>query len=307
MGHDLERSTHPDAQARPAQMSGFVERNWVAPDGLRLSARDYEPAEGPSRLPVICLHGLTRNARDFEDLAPIIAGLGRRVLAFDVRGRGRSAYDPDPMRYAVPFYVGDLIGWAGALGIRRAVFVGTSMGGLITMALAAVAPDLVGGAVLNDVGPEVSPEGLARILTYVGGGVAVDDWSQAAAYAQSTNGAAHPKLGEAEWMRFARRMFVERDGRLALDYDPAIVEPLRVPAAEPAPDVWPLFANLAGSRPLLLVRGALSDVLAPEVRDRMQAAAPHMSVCEVDNVGHAPTLGEQSAVAAVTRFLAEID
>jgi pimeloyl-ACP methyl ester carboxylesterase len=299
------------APARPPAyhqaMTEFVERSWTSSDGLRLAARDYAGAAGDARLPVICLHGLSRNARDFEDVAPAIAALGRRVLAMDVRGRGRSAWDPDPQHYTAPNYVGDLIGWTAALGIGRAVFVGTSMGGLITMALASVAPELVSGVALNDIGPEIAPQGLARIGGYVGGGEAVAGWTQAAAYARAVNGVAFPAYGEADWLRFARRLFSEKDGRLVLDYDPAIAQAFAAPRGQPAPDLWPLFDALAQGRPLLLVRGALSDLMTAEISQRMQARASHMSVCAVDGVGHAPMLSEPQAATALADFLRAVD
>lgn len=299
-------------------MMDFVERSWTAPDGLELSGRDYAGAAGAAKLPVVCLHGLTRNARDFEQVAPAIAATGRRVLALDVRGRGRSAWDPKPGNYALPVYVADMIGWAKALGIGRAVFVGTSMGGLITLLLAAAAPELVAAAVLNDIGPEIAPEGLARIAAYTGETAAAADWSQAAAYAAKINGPAFPAYGASDWDAFARRLFhPAAGGGLELDYDPAIAAPMKAapqPGAgpQPGPDLWPLFDNLAkggpaGERPLLLVRGALSDLLALSTRDQMQARAPHMRQAEIPGVGHAPMLSEPEAAGAIQVFLRDVD
>ncbi len=286
----------------------FVERSWTTPDGFALSGRDYAGAAGPARLPVVCLHGLTRNARDFEDVAPALAATGRRVLAFDVRGRGRSAWDPHSANYALPVYVADMIGWARALGIARAVFVGTSMGGLITLLLAAAAPELVAAAVLNDIGPEIAPEGLARIAAYTGEPVSVGDWREAAAYAARINGAAFPAYGSSDWEVFARRLFRQgQDGRPVLDYDPAIAAPMKTPQPQPGPDLWPLFDHLAKDRQLLLVRGALSDLLATTTRDQMQARAPHMRQAEVPGVGHAPMLSEPEAAGAIQAFLRDVD
>ena len=286
----------------------FAERRWTSADGLSLFARDYAPASGPARLPVICLHGLTRNSRDFETLAPHMAAAGRRVLALDVRGRGQSAWDRNPMQYNPAVYAGDVATLMVQAGLSRALFVGTSMGGLITMTLAALRPDLVAGAALNDVGPEVGAAGLARIAGYVGGTPAVADWAEAAAYARATNGSALPGLSDGDWSRFARRIFRENPaGGLALDYDPAISEVFKVsPTAAPSgppPDLWPLFAGLAANRPLLLIRGAMSDILEAATADRMAATAPHMVRAEIPGVGHAPTLEEPAAVAAIDAFL----
>lgn len=289
----------------------FSDRYWTSADGLRLHARDYAPASGDACLPVICLHGLTRNARDFEDLAPRLAAQGRRVLALDVRGRGGSAWDPVPGHYVSAVYAGDVLALMDAAGISRAVFIGTSMGGLITMVLAALRPAAVAAACLNDIGPELAPEGLARIGSYTGRGPKVADWAGAADYAHFINQAAFPAYGPADWAAFARRLFTDKDGSPVLDYDPAIAQAFKPPEGEPAPptpDLWPLFAGLAVApdkteRPLLLVRAALSDLLAPATADKMKQIAPHMAFVEVPNVGHAPMLDEPLALTAVDFWL----
>jgi pimeloyl-ACP methyl ester carboxylesterase len=289
----------------------FADRVWTAPagGGLTLHARDYAAASGPARAPVVCIHGLTRNARDFEDLAPRLAARGRRVLAVDVRGRGGSGWDPDPARYIVPAYAGDILALLDQLAIARAVFVGTSMGGLITLVLGAARPSAIAAAVLNDIGPEIAPEGLARISAYTGQGAPMADWDEAADYARRINQDAFPHYGPADWMRFARRIFTEKDGRIVLDYDPAIAKALKPPepkpgeAPPPPPDLWPLFAGLA-QHPLLTLRGETSDILSPDIARRMREAAPAMAYTEVEGVGHAPMLDEPQALAAIDAFLA---
>ncbi|MDB5453286.1 MAG: alpha/beta hydrolase fold protein [Caulobacteraceae bacterium] len=284
---------------------GFTDLYWTAADGLVLHARDYAPAHASSKAPVICIHGLTRNARDFEDLAPRIAATGRRVIAVDVRGRGLSARDPNPMNYQPPVYAGDMLALMAAEKIEQAVFVGTSMGGLITMVLAAIKPAAVAASVLNDVGPELSPVGLTRIGGYVGGGGPVVDWSDAARYAAMINGVAFPDYAETDWDRFARRLFDEKDGALALAYDPDISAPFKVAPTGPAPDLWPLLKGLAACGPLLLVRGEISDLIDADIAARMREAAPSMAYAEVPRVGHAPELTEPAAWAAIERLLAE--
>lgn len=289
-------------------MQDGIARRWTSADGLSLFARDYAGGEGPARLPVICIHGLTRNSRDFEIVAPRIASLGRRVLAIDVRGRGGSDRDPEPMRYNPAVYAGDVIALMAQAGLARAIFVGTSMGGLIAMTLAALRPDLIGGTVLNDVGPEVGQAGLARIGGYVGGPFSAADWAEAADYCRRTNGEALPHLSDDQWLSMARRTFrVGADGRLTPDYDPAISQVFRTaPTAAPAtaaPDLWPLFAALSAGRPTLVVRGAKSDILEAATVERMQAMAPHMGRVEVAGVGHAPLLEEPEAEAGIDAFL----
>jgi pimeloyl-ACP methyl ester carboxylesterase len=283
-------------------MTGYAERFWASADGLRLFARDYPGADGEARLPIICLHGLTRNSRDFEDVAPAIAASGRRVLALDMRGRGRSDRDSNPANYHVGTYAADVAGLMDRLGIARASFLGTSMGGLITMTLALTQPARVAAAILNDIGPELHPDGIARIASYVGKPARIATWADAAGYARATNGAAFPHYGDADWMAFARRTLREgANGQPMLDYDPAIASAV-APGA--IPDLWPLFTAFAAGRPIALIRGGISDLITADIADRMQAAAPHLEVTQVPGVGHAPMLTEPEAKAAIDRFLA---
>ncbi|HEX8231954.1 MAG TPA: alpha/beta hydrolase [Caulobacteraceae bacterium] len=285
-------------------MSGWADRWWTSAEGLRLHARDYPASPGESRLPVVCIHGLTRNARDFEDLAPWIAARERRVIAVDIRGRGGSARDPNPANYQPVVYAQDLARLFGALGLAQALFVGTSMGGLITLAVSAMLPRIVAGAVLNDIGPYIEPEGLARLREYVGKPVEVVTWDEAADYARRVNEVAFRKVAPDQWPRMARRLFAEgADGRPVLDYDPAIAEAVSSDTGEP-PDLWPLFEGLARDRPLALIRGEVSDLISANTAARMAAIAPHMIYAEVPAVGHAPMLNEPEALAALERFLA---
>ncbi|WP_297507616.1 alpha/beta hydrolase [uncultured Caulobacter sp.] len=293
----------------------FTDFFWTARDGLPLHARDYAPAVGNGKSPVICIHGLTRNARDFEDLAPRIAATGRRVLAVDVRGRGLSARDPNPMNYHPGTYAADMVSLLAAAGVERAVFVGTSMGGLITMVMTSLKPEAIAAAVLNDVGPELSPVGLARIAGYTGLASRFDTWDAAVAYARAINEAAFPGYGPADWDVFARRLFDQRDGAFILAYDPDIAAPIKAAAEAAAktqaeggqalapPDMYPLFRALAKDRPLLLVRGGISDLIDPAIADRMRAAAPAMAYVEVPGVGHAPMLTEPEAWGAIEKLL----
>jgi pimeloyl-ACP methyl ester carboxylesterase len=290
-------------------VSTFTETSYTSTDGLRLYARDYAPASGPARLPVIGIHGLTRNSSDFEDVAPWIASMGRRVLAIDVRGRGHSAYDPDPSHYNPMVYVDDVIKLTHDLGIERAVFIGTSMGGLITMTLALRRLGLIGAAVLNDVGPTLSTRGLQRIAGYAGRGEVLASWSEAAAYTRGINELAFPGNGEQEWDKWARRAFTETaPGQLAMRYDPNIAVPIRSGKIKPSSLVARYaFRRLARNRPTLLVRGALSDLVETEQMALMRAAAPDLAYVEVPNVGHAPMLTETEAQAGLREFLGRVD
>jgi len=284
-------------------MAACTRIHWRSSDGLNLHARDYPGAV--DRPPVICLHGLTRNARDFEDLAPSIVGAtGRRVIAVDIRGRGGSDRALDPMSYNPAMYAADILALLDDQAIARAAFVGTSMGGLIMMTLALMRPDAIAAAVLNDVGPEIAPEGLARIAGYIGVSAEVADWAGAAAWVKAGNGVVFPDYGDADWDRMARRTFREAGGRPVLDYDTDIAVPIRAadPSA-PAPDLWPAFGALVSGRPALLIRGETSDILSPDIAARMRVAAPHMAYAEVPRVGHAPMLDESEAFNAITTLL----
>lgn len=288
--------------------AAYAERRWTSPDGLSLFARDYAPADGPARLPVIAIHGLTRNSADFEVIAALIAQSGRRVLAVDVRGRGQSDRAPDPMTYTPDVYARDVVALMEQLGIEKAVFLGTSMGGLITMALTAIKPKAIAAAILNDVGPELASEGLARIAAYTGQPVVIETWDDAAAYAKRINETALPHYSDADWAAFARRTFREgTEGAPVLDYDPDISAPIKAAGAKALiPNLWPYFRALARKKPTLLLRGATSDLLSPAIVAKMRKAAPSMAYAEVSAVGHAPMLDEAEARAAIFEFLAGV-
>lgn len=284
-------------------MSNLAERRWTSRDGLSLYARDYAGASGGPRLPVVCLHGLTRNSSDFEDVAPFIAGLGRRVIAPDVRGRGQSDWDPDPRNYVPRTYARDVLELLDLLGIGRAIFLGTSMGGIITLMLAARHRRRIAAAVLNDVGPEVAAEGIARIQAYAGKPVALASWADAVAYARAINEPALPHLTDEDWERFAERTFTRDGDRPVLKYDPAISTQLNAGKAKASSLIaWLLFRRLARRRPILILRGETSDILSRRTAERMQAVAPTVKLAEIPAVGHAPMLDEPAARAALESF-----
>jgi pimeloyl-ACP methyl ester carboxylesterase len=289
-------------------MPTYTEISFTSGDGLRLYARDYAAGSGPARLPVVCIHGLTRNSGDFDELAPLIASEGRRVLVLDVRGRGHSQRDPNPDNYNPGVYAGDVEKLMHDLGIARAVFIGTSMGGLITMTVAAKNIDLVAAAVLNDIGPVISPKGLARIAGYTGRTASVSSWDEAVGYVKDINQCAFPNNADDEWFKWARRAFEQdADGRLCPRYDPNIAIALQAGKLRPTSLVARMaFKRLAKKRPTLLVRGALSDLVEEHQAAWMRKAAPDMQYAEVPNVGHAPMLTEPEALAAIRSFLAQV-
>ena len=186
--------------------------------------------------------------------------------------------------------------------------MGTSMGGLITMALAAIRSKVIAGAIINDVGPEVAKEGLARIAAYSGQPVDTPTWADAAAYAKKINAVAFPHYKAKDWDAFARRIFTEgTEGAPILNYDPDIAVPIRAAGAKAlVPNLWPMFGKLTKGRPVLLVRGAASDLLSEEIAAKMRKRAPRMDFVEVPNVGHAPMLDEPEARAAIFPFLGEL-
>ena len=283
--------------------STFQDRYWTSPDGLKLHFRDY--AGDADRLPVLCLHGLTRNARDFELLADHIAP-SRRVLAIDVRGRGDSEYAKDSATYNPATYVGDVLALLAQEGIERFVSIGTSMGGLMTMLLAAIAPGRVAGVVLNDIGPEVDPSGIDRIREYLGQARSFPTWMHAARSLQEVHGGSHPGFAIEDWLVMAKRcMVIQQNGRIGFDYDMAIAEPFRDADGAVPPDLWPAFDALKGA-PLLIVRGGASDLLKPDTLDRMLARHGNAEAVVIPDVGHAPTLDEPAAVAGIDRLLARV-
>ena len=281
-------------------MTHMTERWFDSADGLRLYYRDH-PAASPGRLPVLCLPGLTRNSRDFEHVA-LRLQRDRRVLCADLRGRGRSQHDPHWQNYHPGTYLGDIARMLDDAGVDRCVFFGTSLGGILTMLTAATAPQRVAAAILNDIGPEVDPVGLARIASYVGRFPPAGTWAEAVTLVRATYEFALPGLTDEQWLDYARRSYTDVDGTPRLDMDPMIGEAVRSAPAAAAPDLWPVFRTL-GPVPTLVLRGAASDILSRATLDRMQAEKPDLFRVEVPNRGHVPLLDEPEAVAAIDAFL----
>lgn len=284
-------------------MADWRDGYWWSPDGLRLHYRDQPgPEDGPT---LVCLPGLTRNARDFEGLAARMLGRAR-VVSLSFRGRGDSAHAKDPMTYVPLSYVADVRRLVEELAPVRPIAVGTSLGGLVALLLAGTGAVRFAGMVLNDVGPEIEAEGLARIRATVGRGGSWPTWIHAARALCETHGAAHPDNDIRDWLRMAKRLMrLDGGGRVVLDYDMRIAEPFRLPGGEAGIDLWPALDALA-ALPVLVVRGELSDILSRATADRMIARLPGARLATVPNVGHAPTLDEPAAVAAIDGFLLDI-
>jgi pimeloyl-ACP methyl ester carboxylesterase len=282
----------------------WEDRDYASHDGLTLSYRDYPGPPAASAAPVLCLPGLTRNARDFEALALLLART-RRVLSPDLRGRGRSDYDPNPANYHPGTYLRDVLALLAVARAPRVLAIGTSLGGLLTLLLAGAQPGALSGAVLNDIGPVVDEAGLARIRGYVGKSGPMRDWQEAAAACRAANGSAFPDFGDADWLAFARRCCAAApDGGVRFAYDPRIAEPLAGSgAAPPAADPWALWVPLA-SVPTLVIRGAHSDILSAATLAEMQRRKPDLRAVTVPGRGHAPLLDEPEALAAILEFAA---
>ena len=270
-------------------------------DALKLYCRIY-PARQPGGTPVLCLPGLTRNSRDFVALAGHLRSR-HEVLTADLRGRGLSDRDRDPSHYQLPNYVQDVWSLLDSRRLDRVVVIGTSLGGLIGMVMAAMKPASIAGLVLNDIGPELDPAGLRRIAGYAGKLPPISSWDEAAAQTKSVYGLALSDLTDAEWLDYARCAYRENaNGVPVPDVDPKISQAIKDgPAA--APDMWPLYAQITGV-PMLVIRGASSDILAAATVARMLREKPDLMHIEVANRGHTPLLNEPQCVTAIDSFLA---
>jgi pimeloyl-ACP methyl ester carboxylesterase len=284
----------------------YQERRWTSTDGLELYCRIYEgPASAPRALTVLCLPGLTRNSRDFEDLAPHLAAR-HRVVCPDLRGRGYSARDPQWRNYHPGTYLSDLQRLLEVLELGRVAIVGTSLGGILGMMLATSAPGSVAGLVLNDVGAEVDPRGIERIRSYTGLLPPVSTWEEATQQYRTVNGNAWPGLSDEAWARYVHRSYrADAAGRPVLDCDPRVGEALRAAPAPAADAMWSLFGRLGGV-PMLVIHGALSDILSLSTLERMQREKPDLERVTVGNRGHVPLLDEPEALGAIDRFLGRL-
>lgn len=288
----------------------FDEFLFTARDGLRLYARHYKAAasEGPPRRPVLCLAGLTRNSRDFHDLAVALssaANVGRDVYTLDTRGRGLSEHDPDWKNYAVPIEMLDAFDLLTREELFGVAVIGTSRGGLIAMLMAAAQPASLGPVVLNDIGPVVEQSGLARISAYVGRVPLPGTWAEATKMVRDMNVRAFPHVPDEQWQEVARQLFNERKGRPAPGYDPKLANALSV-LDGPMPPLWPQFEAVK-RHPLLVLRGEHSDILSAATVEEMRRRHPAFNFHLVRGEGHAPLLKDPPSMGVIRRFLEATD
>ncbi|MBI3700275.1 MAG: alpha/beta hydrolase [Afipia sp.] len=282
-----------------------------APDGLKLHAKILGEAK-TSTLPVLCLPGLTRTADDFDVIARALSGAPgapRQVIAMDFRGRGLSAYDAKPENYNVVTECGDVIALLGALGISRAIFLGTSRGGLVSMVMAATKPDLMAALILNDIGPALEIKGLMKIIGYIANPPPRKTFDEAARGLKELFSPVFPKLDDAGWMAWAHRAFREKKDGSGLErtYDLKLNKTLEgIDPANPPQPIWDLFDKLAG-KPLMLIHADLSDLVSPQGVKDMVARRPDIDLVEVPNEGHAPLLADKPTIDRILAFCARCD
>jgi pimeloyl-ACP methyl ester carboxylesterase len=288
-------------------LSDYESRTYDSADGLTLFYRDYRGAAPGT--PVLCIPGLTRNARDFDFIAAHLAR-PRRVLVADLRGRGRSAYDPEYRHYVVPVEAADMLQLLEVAGAPEIIVLGTSRGGIVAMAMAAARKGAIKAVILNDIGAEIDARGLDRIAAFVGREIPFVNWDEAAAALKRSYGAMFPNVTDARWREFAGAIYRETDGKIVPDYDPRLGEAMREAgnsgrAQSANVDLWPLFAAL-NEIPALVLRGENSDLLSAATLAKMRGAKPDLAFATVKDRGHAPFLDESEAVAAIDAFLAAI-
>ncbi len=293
----------------PSDASAFRDIFFSSEDGLRLHARDYPggtPSNANQNLPIVCLPGLSRNARDFHQLALLLANhpeKSRRVLAVDYRGRGLSQYDPNPVNYNVMVECRDVIALCDLLSLRQCLFIGTSRGGLILHILAALRPDLIAATVLNDIGPAIEAAGLMEIRDYLGRRSAFSSFEQAADALAALHGKTFPALTSTDWLDMAHALYTERDGTLVADYDPALNDQLQaIDFSKPLPTLWPQFEILA-EKPMLVIRGAHSKLLSAETLHAMAEGRAKVTTQTALGQGHAPLLHHADIFPSLSTFL----
>lgn len=290
----------------------YEEAYFSASDGLRLYARIYggDSPAARQKTPVVCLPGLTRNSADFHRLALLLSSdpsAPRRVVCFDLRGRGKSQRDSNKDNYIIQVEADDILSGCTAFGIKHAMFIGTSRGALIIHALAAIRPGMLVAAILNDAGPVIDGAGLAQIMAYQDRLTAPTSLEEAAALLQDTQGRAFTALSEEDWKEYVRPMFREKGGKLSQNFDSAIIDMLRgIDLNAPLPTLWPQFDGLRHI-PLMTIRGENSSLLSTQTVDEMAQRHPGMEAITAQGQGHAPVLHLGDLPEAIGAFIDSSD
>lgn len=281
-------------------MNDYSENYFTNPDGLKQFYRDYNHV-GDGVPVVLCLPGLTRNSRDYAEIASHMAKTCR-VIVVDQRGRGYSDWDPDPSRYRPDVYVSDMMALLAHLRVSKVIAFGTSLGGLMTFMMAAMHPGVLLGAVINDIGPEVDPKGVNRIKSFVGKIAPPTTWDEAVAVSKAASKTAFPKFTDNDWLWLAKKLYVEEDGKITAQYDPAISKNFDATDTETPPDLWPIF-DLSAGVPMVVLRGALSDIMSAETLEKMATRHPDLVPVTVPDKGHTPLMTEPESLKAIDAFL----
>lgn len=293
----------------PANLANWQDVYFTSQDGLRLHGRHYLMQGSGRATPVLCLPGLTRNVRDFHQLASFLSDprnpAGRDVVVADYRGRGLSQWDPNPRNYALQIEMQDALDLMTVLNIPEVSIVGTSRGGLIAMMMACLRPTSIRSAVLNDIGPIIEREGLVRIAATVGKIPVPATWKEATDIARQIHGRSFSGVPEEHWEPVARQLFNDDNGNPTAGYDPALSQTLTVTDG-PLPELWPQFAALARA-PVLAIRGEHSDLFSEQTLKRMQHDYPGVEKLVVRGQGHAPLLIERSTMLAINEFLSKTE
>jgi pimeloyl-ACP methyl ester carboxylesterase len=285
----------------------FEDITFTARDGLRLYARHY-PAPGSTLRPVLCLAGITRNSRDFHIIASALSGdptRARPVYTLDTRGRGRSEHDPNPKNYSVPVEMLDVLDFITLRSLSDVALIGTSRGGIISMVMGAAQPSAIGAVVLNDIGPIVEMDGLARIAGYIGRVPVPHSWADAGRIVRDMNARQFPRITETEWVEIAHQLFNETGGRPIPGYDPALSNSLSV-LDGPMKPLWAQFESLKRV-PVMVLRGENSDILSVATVEEMRRRHPRITAHTVRWEGHAPWLRDTHTINEVSAFLAASD
>lgn len=288
-------------------MENTMAINYVSSDGLNLYAREYtsnKTANNPNKKVLLCIPGLTRNSLDYQSFSEPFRD-EYRVIAVDLRGRGNSEYDSNKVNYQPVIYARDIVELIDHLNLSDVTLVGTSLGGIVSILVSNIIPDLIESIVLNDVGPEINPVGLERIRNYVGKSTIVDSWEEAVRQNKLINELELPDLSEQEWLTFTRGLYrVSTNGKIELAYDPEISESIKVKDENtPLIHLWPQF-DVINDKPILVIRGEFSDILDVECVERMKSVNAQLTYCEITNRGHAPLLNEPQCVTALQSFFA---